>query len=99
MRPIRPKLAAPQITIAEDQHEYLPVTAALVKHPEFPVRPSQQHNAIVIAFRPNDEERAKIAAGSDIYVELLTFGGPMQPIIVDVGPDNMAAWFDCEVEK
>jgi hypothetical protein len=99
MRPIRPKLTATQITIAEDQHEYLPVTAALVNHPGFPLRPGQQHNAIVVAFRPTDEERAKIAAGADLYLEMLTFGGPITPIILDVGPENMAEWFGCEVER
>lgn len=104
---IRPKLTAPQIQIAENQEEYKTVTAALVNHPSYPSRAARinadpelvQANGVVLAFRPSDEERAKIAAGSDIYVSLLTFLKPMQPIIVDVGPENMAEWFGCEVEK
>lgn len=35
MRMIRPKLVAPQVTIAEDQAEFLPVTAALVNNREY----------------------------------------------------------------
>lgn len=107
MRMIRPKLVAPQVTIAEDQEEYLPVTAAFVNHPDYPcdrVRVAGEKalieaNGVVIAFRPSDHERAKIASGSDIYVHLLTFLKPMQPVIVEVGPENMAAWFGVEVEE
>jgi hypothetical protein len=105
MRMIRPKLVAPQITIAEEQDEYKPVTAAMVRNPLYhagltAVSDSQivRANGVVLAFRPSDEERAKIAAGSDIYVNLLTFLKPMQPILVDVGPENMAEWFGVEVE-
>jgi hypothetical protein len=75
------------------------VTAALVRHPDFAVQPGHEHNAVVIAFKPSDEERAKLAAGEDIYVQLLTFGGRMQPIIVGVGPDCMAGWTGCEVDR
>jgi hypothetical protein len=86
MRMIHPKLDAPTITIAEDQAEYLPVTAALVTDDRYAAR--RGHNAIVIAFRPSDAERAKLAAGEDIYISLWTFGGPMQPIQVHAGVDE-----------
>lgn len=38
MRMVRPRLDAPQITIAEEQDEFLPVTAALVR-PEWELLP------------------------------------------------------------
>ena len=113
MRMIRPKLIAPQVTIAEDQDEYKPLTAAVVRHPSYPAArvgfpdnttglPPGEHfaetNSVVLAFQPSAEERARIAAGEAIYVSLLTFNRPMQPIIVAVGPENMARWFGVEVE-
>jgi hypothetical protein len=102
---IRPKLVAPQITIAEDQEEFKPVTAAVVCHPTYPgslrVVAGEQvrTNGLVLAFRLNEDERKKIAAGADLYVNLLTLNRPMQPIIVEVGPENFAAWFGVEVER
>lgn len=107
MRMIRPKLVAPQVTIAEEQDEYKTVTAALVYHPSYPYASRRvvgqverlDMNGLVLAFRPTDEERAKIAAGSDVYVSLLTFGRPMQPIIVTVGEHETAAIYGLEVES
>lgn len=103
---IRPKLEAVQLTIAEEQEEYKSVTAAVVQHPDYPgvrVRLPDgqvaQYNSIVLAFRPTDEERAKLVAGEDLYVSLLTFGKPMQGIILTVGPQEFAQWFGVEVEK
>jgi hypothetical protein len=97
MRMIRPKLVAPQVTIAEDQEEYLPVTAALVVDPGMPA--PRGHNAILIAFRPSDSERARLAAGDDIYIALWTFGGAMQPIQIFAGAHDAAQTWNLEVEK
>lgn len=57
------------------------------------------HNAIVIAFRPGDDERARLAAGEDIYIALWTFGGPMQPIQIFAGVQDAAQTWNLEVEK
>lgn len=105
MRMIRPRLDAPQVTIAEDQQEYLPVTAAIVRNPQYNAALYAQNgelhkaNCVVLAFRPSDEERARLVAGEDLYVSLLTFMQPMQPILVSVGPEEPAAWYGVEVEK
>jgi hypothetical protein len=100
MRMIRPRLDAPQITIAEEQDEFKPVTAALVYNPLYaPVQTDHGAlNAIVLAFRPDAEERAQLAAGEDIYVSLLTFLRPMPGIIVGVGSRDMAAMFNVAEE-
>jgi hypothetical protein len=100
MRMIRPQLAAPQVTIAEDQVEFKPITAALVVHPSYPARASAHGpvNSVVVAFRPDADERRRLAAGEDLYVSLLTHGGPMQGIICAVGPETPAAWFNVAVE-
>ena len=101
MRMVRPKLDTTQITIAEEQDEFKPITAALVRNRLYPDVQTDAGplNAIVLAFRPNDDERAQIAAGGDVYVSLLTFMRPMQGIIVSVGPEDMAAMFNVPVES
>lgn len=100
MRMVRPKLDAPQVTIAEEQAEFKPVTAALVHNRLYPAVQSQHGplNAIVLAFRPNDKERARLAAGEDIYVSLLTFLRPMPGIIVSAGSREPAAMFNVREE-
>lgn len=98
MRMIRPKLATRQVTIAEDQGEFRPVTGALVTHPGYPTHPLGGFNSVVLAFRPSDEERARIAAGEDLYVSLLTFGQPMQGVLVLVGEREMAGVYRVPVE-
>jgi hypothetical protein len=106
MRMIRPKLLAPQITIAENQVEdFKPVTAAVVNHPGYTSAlraiDGEVHkaNTVVLAFRPSDEERARLAAGEDLYLSLLTFMQPMQAVILSVGPDDPASWYGVEVER
>jgi hypothetical protein len=102
MRMIRPKLAVQQITIAEEQGEYKPVTGALVRnphygHPNTPIE-QQQPNTVVLAYVPNDNERLQIMRGEPIYLHLLTFGGPLQPHILSVGTRETAAMYGVEVE-
>jgi hypothetical protein len=86
---IAPKLDAPQVTVAEDQEEFKPITAAICHHP--------QGDCHVLAFRPDDQERKRLAGGEDIYISLLTFGGPMQGIIVCVGENEAADIFNVPV--
>jgi hypothetical protein len=97
---VRPKLAAPQLTIAEDQHEYKPVTAAMVRHPLYPTTSdrAEDTNSFVLAFQPSVDEVARLADGEAIYVSLLTFNRPMQPIIVSIGAAETAAMYGVEVE-
>jgi hypothetical protein len=97
MRMIRPKLDALQVTIAEDQEEYKPVTAALVDHPLYTIRDTD-YNTVVLAFRPTADELGQLNDGAEIYVSLLTFGGPMQPIICTVGAQQTADIYGIPVE-
>lgn len=94
MKAVIPELEAPVIIVAADQQAegYVPITAALVRHPAYAAK--GKHNTNVLAFRPNVEERLRIAAGADIYVSLLTFGGPMQGIIVMAGRDEASAIYN-----
>jgi hypothetical protein len=99
MRTIAPKIDAPVITIAEEQEEYKTVVAAQAKHPLYGCMLGRNHNSLVLAFRPTDAERRRLAAGEDIYVHLLTFGGPMTPIIVNVGAEEAAACYGLKVTE
>ena len=46
-----------------------------------------------MAFRPTPGERERLVAGDDLYVALLTFGHPQQPIRVLAGKEEAAAIF------
>jgi hypothetical protein len=76
------------------------VTAALVFNALYPPVHTEHGplNAIVLAFRPNDEERARLAAGEDIYISLLTFMRPMQGIIVSAGHGEPCGMFNVREE-
>lgn len=83
MRPVAPRVGLPEVTIAEEQLQYSPLVAS-------PVRYEDGTQTMLTRWRLDDEERAKIAAGEDLYIELLTFGGPMQPIAMRIGRPEWA---------
>lgn len=91
MHMVAPRTGAPEVTIAENQVEYKPVVAALYVHPQFGNAP-----VLLTRWRLNDEDRRRIAEGGDLYISLMTFGHPMQPITVQVGP---AGWTVPEGEE
>ena len=72
---------APEVTIAEEQHEYKALVGAV----------HDNGNVIVTRWRLDDDDRARIADGEDIYLGHLTFNGPFQPISVQVGPGGWRA--------
>ena len=98
MRMTPPEVKAPKIMLARDQAEYSVLSVAQVTHPSYGPESRLYHNSLLMAFRPTTDERARIAAGEDIYVSLLTGGGPMQPILVLCGKDEAASVFSVEVE-
>lgn len=95
MNPTPPELDARKVKMAEGQEEYETIEAAVVDHPDFPVG----GNTRVMAFRPTDEERRKISEGADIYVSLLTFGQPMNPLLVLVGKEEAAAVYNVKTTE
>lgn len=56
-------------------------------------------NTVIMAFEITGEERQRIINGEDVYVALLTFGHPQQPIMVGVGPEEMAAIHGLRVDS
>lgn len=83
MRMVAPRTGAHEITLAEDQREYRPLVAAVYRRPDM-------GNAIQLLTRWTftAEERAAIAAGEDLYLGILTFGQPLQPLSPQVGPEG-----------
>jgi hypothetical protein len=66
MRPIAPRIdGADEVTIAEEQHEYMTITAALVEYPDGSV-----HRVCRWTLTP-EERSAIFLGGDDIY-----FGTP-----------------------
>lgn len=105
MQPVSPELAGVRIVrLAEEQPEYTPIDAARVRTKDFPAAEQPEVAAVIrhetygggdnthlLAFRLTEEERHRIFEGADIYVALLTYGGPMQPILVFAGKEQAAA--------
>jgi hypothetical protein len=79
-RMIAPRTGAPEQTLAEEQEDYAPLTVAI-----YGDNGDLGPRTLLSRWRLTDEERAAIAAGEDLYIGLVTFGQPMQPISVQVG--------------
>lgn len=81
MRAVAPRLGLHEVTLAEDQQEYIPITVGVARF-------ADGSTSVTSRWRLTDEEKQRIANGEDVYVTLLTFGGPMQPISISIGrPD------------
>jgi hypothetical protein len=78
---VAPRTGAEEITLAENQTAYKPLVAAVYSHPDFNGAPY-----LLTRWRFTDAERTAIAAGEDLYLAVLTFGQPLQPLAPQVGP-------------
>ena len=83
-RAIAPRVGCPEIMLAEEQEDYLTVCVAMVAYNDGTV-------GAMTRWVLSDEERAQVAAGEDVYLTLLTFGQPMQPITLEIGRPDWAA--------
>lgn len=81
MRPIAPRTGAHEVTVAEEQEEYMPITVARYQF-------SDGVRGTLTRWTFTDAERRAVAAGEDIYVMQLDGGGPMTPLSVQVGPGD-----------
>lgn len=80
MRAVAPRTGHREVTFAEDQEEYQPITVA--------VREYADCLGLITRWKPTEEERARIAAGEDIYIEQLSFNNRMTPLTVRCGPGD-----------
>lgn len=81
MRAIAPRTGAPEETIAEDQHEFVPLTVAIYVHAGGDYDGMRE---LLTRWTMTKEERERIAAGEDIYIGQLN-GAGFTPLIVQVG--------------
>lgn len=89
MRPIAPRTGAPEVTISEEQEEYMPVTVAVYRYDD-------GSRCFLTRWTLTPDERKRIAAGEDFYVGQLNFGAPMTPLIVQCGAGNFVVEADEE---
>lgn len=106
MQPTEPRLSGRKLRIAEDQPQYEPVTVVLADNRQYPAANGfvddpklRRPNTRIMAFRLTDEDRRRIAAGADVYVAMLTYGNPQQPILLSTGPELMAEIHGLEVTQ
>lgn len=71
-----PGCEADEFIFAADQPEYIPLPALNIVIGEA--------EGILTRWRPSDEERLALASGADIWLEVMTFGAPLQPVRVSV---------------
>jgi len=77
MTPVEPESIVPSeelVVYAKNQPQYLPLPAQ--------VRPDGR---VTTRWRLSEEEKALLLQGEDIYLQVLTFGHPMYPILLSVG--------------
>lgn len=79
MKPVSPQTGAKEITVAEDQEEYISYPAAL-----YLTEPDRL--TVLSRWTFTDEERLRVAAGEDLFLGIITDGNPVQPVILQVGP-------------
>jgi hypothetical protein len=67
------------VVYAENQTAYRPLPA--LRTPR---------GLVLTQWMPTDAERALIAAGAPLTLCILTFNAPLQPLMLDVGPVDIA---------
>lgn len=78
MRPVAPDIGFPEVSLARDQEQYFELTAAVIPYDDGSV-------GVVTRWRLTDEELAKLHAGSDVYLVILTADGRPQPVALSIG--------------
>jgi hypothetical protein len=86
-----PRTGAPEVTVAEEQEEFMPITVAVYGDNVSMPR------TVLTRWGFTPQERQRIMDGEDLYIALATFGNPMQPISVQVGALEPADWTPVEI--
>jgi len=103
MHMVAPRTGAPEISVAEEQHEYRQLTCAEYAIPEG--HPFAGARYLVSRWRFSDEDLAALVGvslpelarlrkgrtGEDLYVSHLTWDGPLQPFDPQVGTGGWVA--------
>jgi len=81
VRPVAPRVGLPEVMVAEEQHDYAPLAAAVVRFSDGIV-------GLQTRWTFTSEERKAIARGEDLYLFVMTHGRPLQPVKLEVGPPD-----------
>lgn len=74
--PVFDGLEGEEVVYAKNQPPYLPLRTLVSGEPE---------RRVISRWSFTDEQRKKIAEGGDLFLMLLTFGQPLQPIQLAIG--------------
>jgi hypothetical protein len=74
-------LESREIVFAKDQPEYLPLRTLVSRDPQ---------RQVMSRWTLTPEQRQAVAEGADVFLTLLTFGGPLQPISIAVSKEPSA---------
>lgn len=69
-----------EVTYAEEQPQYTPLRTLRSIGPE---------HRVISRWTLTDEQRKAVADGADLFLELLTFGDPLQPIRIAVSDGKL----------
>jgi hypothetical protein len=78
--PVVDGMESEEVVYAADQPEYLPLRSLVSEGPE---------RRVISRWTLNENARQAIASGADIYLELSTFGQPLQPIRMAVSDGKL----------
>ena len=78
---VAPRTGAPEITLAEEQPEYHPLVVA-----KYVTQGGVE--LLLSRWRLDPGEIERLKNGEDLYVSVLTFGNPLQPIRLQVGAEG-----------
>lgn len=79
--PVVPGTEAREVVYAKDQPEYNPLRTLVSEDTK---------RAVLSRWSPTAEQRKAIAEGKDIFLKLLTFHRPLQPILIFLADDSDA---------
>lgn len=76
--PVVEELENHEVIYASNQHQYNPLRT---------LRGATESVPVLSRWKLSEEQMLALVQGADIYIEMLTFGNPLQPIRVAVGRD------------
>lgn len=83
-RPVVDGLEKHEVVFAKDQPQYVPLRC---------LRGARPDGEVMSRWSLTLEQRKAVAEGADIFLSLLTFNGPLQPIIMAVGDTPNELYF------
>lgn len=85
--PVVDGLEMQEVVYAADQPEYIPLRS---------LRANGRMGAVISRWTLTPEQRKAVTEGADLFLELSTFGAPLQPIrlvVSDTAGSKFADWF------